>query len=83
MNQIGFTPAFRQSGYVVSPPKTHKTQGEVFKEKTERDAEKAKEKELKERNLGDHLAIGMDTLSKMSEPPVVYANSSHKLNYMI
>lgn len=83
MNQINFTPAFKQSNFVASPPKTHKTQGEVFKEKTEKDAEKAKEKPINERNLGDHIAIGMNTINKATEIPVIYADSSNKLNYII
>ena len=62
-------------------PKLPKSSSEIMREKTEKDAIKAKNKDASERNIGDYLAIGIDTANKIADSmPVVYA-SSNNLNY--
>lgn len=75
--------SFSQQASFVSPPKTPKTQGEIFREKTSKEAEKAKEKSAEERTVGDYLTIGIDTINKVVDnAPVIYASSPQKLNYL-
>ena len=83
MSTISFTPVFRQNSSVISPPKTPKSQGEILKERNAKDAEKAREKPLKERTVSDHVSIGMDKLNKLSNVPVIHADSPQKLNCIV
>ena len=60
-----------------------KTEGEILREKTQKEAEIAREKPNNEKNVGDYLTIGLDSINKVvNNVPVVYANSPQKLNYL-
>ena len=74
--------SFAQGASVISNQRPPRTQSEILKEKTREEAQKAKQKTSKERNLSDYIAIGTDAINKASSNvPVVYANSANKLNY--
>lgn len=75
--------SFCSHSSIVSPKKQPKTQEEIIKEKTAREAEKAKQKSKEERTVGDYTAIALDTVHNIADNvPVVYSTSSQKLNYM-
>lgn len=84
MFSIKSSPVFAQQASIIAPPKAPKTASEISKEKTEKEAQEAKQKPANERNVGDYITIGMDTINKvMDSAPVVYADSPQKLNYMV
>ena len=76
-------PTFCSQQSVVSPRKEPKTQGEILKEKISADAERAKQKSSEEKNAGDYIKIGLDTVNKIVDSaPVIHADSPQKLNYL-
>lgn len=74
---------FTQKASIISPPTIRKSQADITKEKIAKEAEIARQKAAEKRNVNDYISIGMDTVNKIKDnTPVVYANPSHKLNYM-
>ena len=81
-NLYNSVPTFASAKSIVSPPKTPKSQSDIIKEKTHEEAQIAKQKKKEDRTVDDYINIGLDTLGKMKDVPVVYANGSQKLNYI-
>jgi len=76
-------PSFMQAS-IISPPKIHKTQGDIFKEEIKEDARIAKNKPKEERNLNDYLAITIDTLNDIKDNiPVKHLDSGAQLDLNI
>ncbi len=75
--------AFCSQSSIISPKKQPKTQEEIVKEKTAKEAEKAKQKPKEERTVGDYITIGVDTINNVVDSaPVIHATSPQKLNYL-
>ena len=80
---FSMNPAFCSQKSIVAPRKQPKTQGEILKEQTKKEAEKAKQKPKEEKTIGDYVTIGVDTINNIVDnAPVVYSTSPQKLNYM-
>ena len=76
-------PSFYSQKSITSHIPMPKTEGEILREKTQKEAEIAREKPNNEKNVGDYLTIGLDSINKVvNNVPVVYANSPQKLNYL-
>ena len=79
-----YAPSFASASSFAPVPKTPKSQGEILKEKTHEEAQKARQKNKEERTAGDYLTIGLDTVNQIKDNvPVVYADEVSKLNYLI
>ena len=79
-----YSPSFAATSSIVAPPRTPKDQGEILKEKTHEDAQKAKQKAKEDRTVGDYLTIGLDTINQIKDNvPVLHADEVSKLNYLI
>ena len=77
------SPNFRAQSSIIAPQKAPKSQQEIVKEKIKKDAELAKQKDISERNIGEHFTIGMDTVNNIVDNiPVVHATNSSNLNYL-
>lgn len=84
MIQTNYSPSFAQGTSIISQPKAPKSRNEIFDEKVAKDAEKAKQKSIKDRNVSEHISVGIDTINKITDnAPVVHANSPNKLNYLV
>lgn len=82
MTILDFSPSFMQAS-IVAPHKSPKTQEDKFKEKTEKEAEKAKQKPKVERNLDDYVTIVVDSINKFGDSiHVEHMDSTQKLNYL-
>ena len=80
---FSMNPAFCSQKSIVAPRKQPKTQGEIIKEQTKKEAEKAKQKPKEEKTMGDYITVGVDTINNIVDnAPVVYSTSPQKLNYM-
>lgn len=79
-----YSPSFASASSIVAPPRTPKSQGEILKEKTHEEAQKAKQKDKEDRTAGDYLTIGLDAVNQIKDNvPVLHADEVSKLNYLI
>ena len=79
-----YAPSFTSGSSFAPPPRTQKSQGEILKEKTHEEAQKARQKDKEDRTAGDYLTISLDTVNQIKDNiPVVYADEVSKLNYLI
>lgn len=75
--------SFASQASIIAPPTQRKTSQEIIKEQIHDQAKDAKRKSADEKNVGDYLAIGIDTINKVADnTPVIYANQSQNLSYM-
>ncbi|MGM9994437.1 MAG: hypothetical protein ACI37R_06890 [Candidatus Avigastranaerophilus sp.] len=76
--------SFASQSSIIAPPVQRKSSQEIAKERIHEQAKDAKAKPAEEKNVGDYIAIGFDTVNRVTEniPVVIYANQPQKLSYM-